>query len=177
MTQLNRLAALLLLTAAGQAVVCAQECSNADFKGRYAVFTENSIIGGHVGNFAAGTLYADGMGQITEWKDTFVFVNPGTGEKTVVSRDFAATSEGPIDYEVTSDCRIVIKFVTITRPPDDRVIEIHGGLAAGGREVYATNVLPKTATAGLLFKSMEPQGSLSAKIDQIMRWLSIPMVQ
>lgn len=146
----------IIVISAGS-IASAQECSNADFQGRYAFFGENSILGGHVGNFAAGTVYADGSGQITEWKDTFVFVHPGTGEKVVLPRDNVASAEGPVTYEVLPDCRIAIRWVSTLRPPQDNVVEFHGGLAAGGREVFGTLVGLQELTSGAQFKSMEPE--------------------
>lgn len=139
----------------------AQECSNADFKGRYAAQTSNAIVGGTQGNWAAGTLCADGSGMITEWKDTFVFglINSEGGEEKVVrERDHVGTALGPVTYEVGPDCRITIRYTSGVRPPADREIELKGGLALGGKEVLATVVLPMTGKGGLVMKSITPPG-------------------
>ena len=112
----------------------AQECSNADFKGRYAVQSSSSIIGGTQGNTAAGTLCADGAGMITEWKDTFVFslINPEGGEdKLIRERDHVGTALGPVTYDVGSDCRITIRFTSGVRPPHGSRNRIKGRTGAG----------------------------------------------
>ena len=146
--------AIVLLTA----TLHAKECSNADFDGRYAVQTHNSVIGGPQDNWIAGTLVADGDGLITEWTDTAIFsrvLPDGTEEKVIVERDHVATSTVPVSYEVTPDCRIMIRHDTTMRPPDDQEIEYHGALANGGREVLATLVLPRIAKAGVIMKSIK----------------------
>ena len=72
-----------------------QECSNSDFKGRYGVQAQVSIVpagveGKH--NWVAGTLVADGAGVITEWKETFTVVPPNSDERLVLERDAVAAA-------------------------------------------------------------------------------------
>lgn len=170
---------LCLLTVTAMAVLgtrpgVASECSNADFSGRYAVQVETSLIGGHVGNWGAGTLYADGKGVITEWKMTDVFVSPATGEKVVRSGDRVAEAHGLVTYEVEPDCRITIRFVGANRPPDDRDVELRGGLANGGKEVLATIVAPKPPTGGYVMKSIDSsEKEVFAEIRHLLRQLAI----
>ena len=151
--------ALVVAIAWLTAPLSAQECSNEDFSGRYAVQQHNTILGGTQGNWVAGTLVADGEGLITEWQDTFVLsiVTPDDMEqKILLERDIVGDAIGPVTYEVTSDCRITIQLLTSTRPPGDQEIEMRGALAYGGSEVLATLVLPTAAKEGIVMKSVKP---------------------
>lgn len=126
--------------------------------------SENSIVGGPAGAWAAGTLYADGNGLITEWNKVNVFVHPVSGEKVSIPEDVVEVAEGPVTYEVLPDCRITIQYVSSERPAGDQDVVLQGGLALGGQEVLAASVLPKAATGGYLFKSTDPpaRGMLNA---------------
>ena len=159
----------------------AEECSNADFYGRYATQSANTLVGGPTGNWAAGSLYADGEGLITEWSDTFVLSVPdqqGGERKVVQDRDVVGTAAGPVVYEVTPDCRITIKLTSLSRPPNDQAVEIRGGLANGGKEVLAVVVLPQPAKAGMIIRAFEsestgPLARLEALLARVAARLSI----
>lgn len=119
---------------------------------------------------AAGSLVADGMGTITEWKDTRVHV-AADGESTVVQpRDlvaFAASSGNAVTYEVAADCR-----TTIRADLGVAVIELKGALVSGGRELMATRTSPPGFVAPGVFKSVDPPasgelGAISALLERM----------
>lgn len=133
--------------AAGPAL--GQECSNADFKGRYGVQASVALVGAATeakDNWVAGVAVADGAGVITEWKDTFVVVPPGGAERLVIERDaVAAAAEAGerVTYSVSPDCRIAIRA-----PLGDFVIETRGVLVNGGREVLDVQTEPPNSMGG-----------------------------
>ena len=118
-----RSSAAIAAIASLTAPLSAQHCSDADFKGRYAIQTHNYALGGAEDNWIAGTLVADGKGEITEWMDTAVFsrfLPDGTEEKIIRERDQVGAAIGPVLYEVSPDCQITIQLTSSRRPPDDR---------------------------------------------------------
>lgn len=139
----------------------AQECSNAMFKGRYAVLAESEPVMGEPtaeDQWAiAGTLVADGDGLITEWKETAVRQNSDGNGTTVEERDIVAgvvAAGNRTTYAVSSDCRMRIRadFGPVA-------VEVNGALASGGKEVLATQTSPNGYLGNAVLKSLDPPGS------------------
>lgn len=107
----------------------------------------------------SGTFYANGAGLITEWKDTAVFVPRDPESALVFQRDFvadAARAGSQISYEVSPDCRFVIR--ALIDPPGDIPpidLEVAGTLASGGREGFAIQTAPSILLSAE-FKSLDP---------------------
>lgn len=166
----GRLARIGLLGCATLVAAAAQECSNADFSGRYAQMARVSILGmdAQQNNWISGTVVADGEGNLTEWKDTFVVVPPGTPEPVVIERDLvadAALVSGKLTYEVTTDCRM-----TMTLPGPEFTVSLTGGLAHGGKEFFGIQTSPPTAVAGGVFRSIDaPSAVLVTEIRGLLR--------
>jgi hypothetical protein len=161
---IGRLAVALgmALSLGAGAISAQEECSNADFKGRYSFQAESVSLQSAADEKYplrfAGTVYADGAGSFTEWMDTAVVGRPGQESNIVNRRNLiaaAAAAGGKLTYEVTSDCRITIrgKLAVAIGTVD---LELTGGLAHGGREARLVQTLPNTLVGSSVFKSMEP---------------------
>lgn len=149
------LSTILSLLAAGSA---AAECSNADFAGRYSFMVQGQILQDGPKDirpeWIAGTVYSDGAGVITEWKDTDVRVPESGVSQSVQERDvvaFAAANGGSVTYEVTPDCRMTLRANLVVA-----VIEVRGGLMQGGQEFHGVQTSPEGFMGGGVFKSIDP---------------------
>lgn len=118
-------------------------CSTADFKGRYAFYTQGSNLLTNAQILFAGTLLADGNGRITEWKDWVATpLSPATPPafKTVELRDIFEQAGRDIRYTVENDCRMTINALVAAPVPGGRTpVVLVGGLAGGGREALLIN--------------------------------------
>jgi len=146
---------ILLLVAAGSA---AAECSNADFAGRYGFMAQGQILQDGPRDvrteWIAGTVYSDGAGVITEWKDTDVRVPESGVSQSVQERDvvaFAKANGGSVTYGVTADCRMTIRADLVVA-----LIEVQGVLMHSGREFRGVQTSPEGFMGGGVFKSMDP---------------------
>lgn len=151
-------AALAAICILGLAPAFGQECTNADFSGRYAISTENrdaeeNRVGGNV-----GTLFADGQGTITEWTQTSAGFSTQTGERIVVTNDFAAliaVAGNVITYAVGADCRIVVSG-------DFGAFQLEGvaAIAHHGKVIpFQMTSSPDGTLASGVFRSLEPIAS------------------
>ena len=140
---------LAVATAAGE------ECSNADFSGRYAIATENYDFSGRRAGANIGTLSVDGAGTIGEWKQTSVVFAADGGEPLVVQNDFGAliASVGnKMVYEVGADCQVMLGG-------DFGAFELQGvGVLANGGKVlsFHQTTSPNGLLASGVFRSVEP---------------------
>jgi len=148
-----------------------QECSNADFSGRYAVSTQNYNASGIQVGANLGTLHVDGAGTILEWKQTTIDFAADGGEPTVRETDFGAliaSSGNTMLYTVGADCRVTMS--------GDFGGFVLGGVATlgdGGKEVvFQQTTSPNGVRAHGTFRSVEPSASdelaeIKALLDRI----------
>jgi hypothetical protein len=168
------LGTILSLLPAGAA---AANCSNADFFGRYGFMVQGQILQDGPRDirpeWIAGTVYADGYGVITEWLDTDVRAPDSGGSQQVQQRDvvaFATANGGSITYEVSPDCRMVLRADLVVA-----LIEVHGVLMQGGQEFRGVQTSPEGFMGGGVFKSMDPPGAvLETKIDRLLNRFGLP---
>ena len=127
-------------------------CSDKDFKGTYGFVSQGTNVTNQQPFMAAGTLTADGRGNITAWKDlatvpaTPPIVPPNFKVVTPV-RDIlamAASLGNGIHYKVEPDCRLTIRTAILVPELGNAVVPIvqFGTLTSRGQEALLVNSAP-----------------------------------